>query len=421
MSLPITLRARHILPISGEAIEDGWLRIERGRIVAIGRRKPPGPVQDVGPAIILPGLINAHTHLEFSDLSAPLSGAGGLPAWIERIVALRRLRPDGQTEALRLESAIDAGLYESALAGVTGIGEIATALGPCAYRGKGGPRLRVYREAIGLSPAAIVRASSSLVRDCKHLSQGSVAAGISPHAPYSVAAPLGIQLISTSRTLGLPIAMHQAESREEAELLATGGGPLRSMLENLGAWPTLTPPTLLSAADWITLVAKAPRGLIVHGTFLGDDRRGAALARLSRHRDRLCVVVCPRTFVSLSKRGCSRGDRHRQSRIQSRSLGLGRMPPDCRCRTRQPNRGINHGHPQRRVGTHARASLGHPRAKSACRPSHLDADGAPSRSVPSSARPDHLCHGHAAQWKNYYAVKRSFGTVADLAGFFSGM
>ena len=300
MSLPITLRARHILPISGEAIEDGWLRIERGRIVAIGRRKPPGPVQDVGPAIILPGLINAHTHLEFSDLSAPLSGAGGLPAWIERIVALRRLRPDGQTEALRLESAIDAGLYESALAGVTGIGEIATALGPCAYRGKGGPRLRVYREAIGLSPAAIVRASSSLVRDCKHLSQGSVAAGISPHAPYSVAATLGTQLISTSRTLGLPIAMHLAESREEAELLATGGGPLRSMLENLGAWPTLTPPTLLSAADWITLVAKAPRGLIVHGTFLGDDRRGAALARLSRHRDRLCVVVCPRTTALLS-------------------------------------------------------------------------------------------------------------------------
>ena len=72
------------------------------------------------------------------------------------------------------------------------------------------------------------------------------------------------------------------------------------MLENLGAWPTLTPPTLLSAADWITLVAKAPRGLIVHGTFLGDDRRGAALARLSRHRDRLCVVVCPRTTALLS-------------------------------------------------------------------------------------------------------------------------
>jgi len=300
MSLPITLRARHILPISGEAIEDGWLRIERGRMVAIGRRKPPGPVQDLGPAIVLPGLVNAHTHLEFSDLRAPLSGAGGLPAWIERIVALRRSRLDGQPEATRLQAAIDTGLCESALAGVTGIGEIATTLAPRAYRGNGGPRLRVYREAIGLSPAAIVRAHSSLMRDCKQISQGSVGAGISPHSPYSVAAALGTKLISTSRTLGLPIAMHLAESREEAEFLATGGGPLRSMLDNLGAWPAATLPTLLSAADWITLLAKAPRGMIIHGTFLGDDRRGAALARLSRHRDRLCVVVCPRTTALLS-------------------------------------------------------------------------------------------------------------------------
>jgi cytosine/adenosine deaminase-related metal-dependent hydrolase len=53
-------------------------------------------------------------------------------------------------------------------------------------------------------------------------------------------------------------------------------------------------------ADWITLLAKAPRGAVVHGTFLPEDQ--AALSRLARHRDRLCLVVCPRTTLALSGR-----------------------------------------------------------------------------------------------------------------------
>ena len=56
----------------------------------------------------------------------------------------------------------------------------------------------------------------------------------------------------------------------------------------------------MSVADWITLLAKAPRGVVVHGTFLPEDQ--AALSRLTRHRDRLCVVVCPRTTLALSGR-----------------------------------------------------------------------------------------------------------------------
>jgi cytosine/adenosine deaminase-related metal-dependent hydrolase len=89
--------------------------------------------------------------------------------------------------------------------------------------------------------------------------------------------------------------MHLAESPAEAELIASGSGPLRAALDRLGAWPE-EPPPLLSAADWISLLARGPRGLVVHGTFLDD----AALARLARHRDRLAVVVCPRTTRLLS-------------------------------------------------------------------------------------------------------------------------
>jgi aminodeoxyfutalosine deaminase len=89
---PITLRARHVLPMATDPIENGWVRIERGRISGVGRGQPSGPVHDLGDAVILPGLVNAHTHLEFSDLDQPLPAGGGLPAWIEGVVAMRRSR-----------------------------------------------------------------------------------------------------------------------------------------------------------------------------------------------------------------------------------------------------------------------------------------------------------------------------------------
>jgi cytosine/adenosine deaminase-related metal-dependent hydrolase len=292
------LRASWLLPIAASPIEGGWIRIERGRIVAIGRRAPPGPVHDLGNAIILPGLINAHTHLEFSDRTAPLDPAGGLPAWIERVVALRRSRPAEAThEAERVHLAIRTGLAESAAAGVTAIGEIATAA-PHASYGWPGPRVRIYREGLGLSAEASIAAPRAVVRDLDRLGGAGVAAGISPHAPYSVAAALGRKLIGVAVARSLPVAMHLAESRDESELVVSGSGRFRAVLESLGAWQPDCPPRLLATADWITALARAPRGIVVHGTYLPDDQ--AALARLSRHRDRLAVVICPRTTKALA-------------------------------------------------------------------------------------------------------------------------
>ena len=70
------------------------------------------------------------------------------------------------------------------------------------------------------------------------------------------------------------------------------------MLESLGAWDAARPPRLLSAAEWISRLARAPRGIVVHATHLGRDPD--ALGRLARHRDRLCVAVCPRTTRAIS-------------------------------------------------------------------------------------------------------------------------
>jgi len=308
----VTLRARHVAPVLGPPIDGGWVRIERGRIVAVGRRGLPGGAIDCGDVVLLPGLVNAHTHLEFSDIATPLDASGGLPGWIRRVVAWRRARaraPAGDdahdsSDTGGVPAAIRRGLAESLAAGVTTLGEIATLAGPAAaaYQMTRGspplPRVRMFREGLGLSPPAVTAAATAVARDLDHAGRYGLLAGVSPHAPYSVAASLGRRLVALARSRGLPVAMHLAESLEEEELLATASGPFRDLLDDLGAWPRPHGPALLPTADWIGRLATARRGLVIHGTHLPRDP--AALARLSRHRDRLAVVVCPRTTQSLS-------------------------------------------------------------------------------------------------------------------------
>ena len=299
---PLYLRARWIVPVVRRTIEDGWLRIERGRIAAIGRRgltgnPPSGQSIDLGDAIILPGLVNAHTHLEFSDLERPLEADGGLPGWIARVVALRRARPTGPEEAARLAASLRAGLAESLSFGVTTIGDIATAVPRGGYPAIG-PRVRVYREALGL---AFTGGSlpGGIARDLDRLGDS---AGISPHAPMTVSTALGRALLREAARRDLPVTMHLAESLAELAYVTGGGGPFRDLFATLGAWPADRPPPVLPPSDWISRLARVRRGSVVHGTFLGEPPDATALDRLARHRDRLGVVVCPRTTRLLSGR-----------------------------------------------------------------------------------------------------------------------
>jgi cytosine/adenosine deaminase-related metal-dependent hydrolase len=297
-----TLRARWLVPVGGWPLENAWLEIDRGLVTAFGRGRPPQSGRDtvdLGDVIMLPGLVNAHTHLEFSELAEPLAAAGGLPDWIARVVAARRIRATdagGSAEA-RAMAAIRQGLAESVAGGVTAIGEIATAAAPQAYAGPG-PRVRVFREGLGLRAAGVEAVPRGVAADLDRLAAAGIACGISPHAPYSVAAPLGRRLVAEARRRSLPVAMHLLESEAEAELLARGTGSFRRLLEDLGAWDPAAPPALLPAAEWISRLATARRGIVVHATYIAHDP--AALARLARHRDQLVVVVCPRTTRAIS-------------------------------------------------------------------------------------------------------------------------
>jgi cytosine/adenosine deaminase-related metal-dependent hydrolase len=88
------VRARIVLPISQAAIEDGAVALAGKRIVAVGRWADlrglaPKDIIDLGENILLPGLINAHCHLDYTDLGGKLPAQKTFTDWIKGLVALK--------------------------------------------------------------------------------------------------------------------------------------------------------------------------------------------------------------------------------------------------------------------------------------------------------------------------------------------
>jgi cytosine/adenosine deaminase-related metal-dependent hydrolase len=272
--------------VDGPPIEESVIEIERGRISRISSG-PEADADHLGNVAVVPGLVNAHTHLEFSDLRRPLAPASPFPQWIRAVIAHRRQR------TAPLGATIDRGLRECRSMGTTLLGEIATddistsRFFSCFAAGT------VFREVLGLADEI---ASQQLDIARQHLSRQHehpelpVTCGLSPHAPYSVSAELFLECIQLATQAGAPVAMHLAETREELELLERGSGPFADFLGSLGVWRDRFWMPDGTVQAYLEVLARAPRGLIVHGNYLTRPD----IAFLAQH-PQLTVVYCPRT------------------------------------------------------------------------------------------------------------------------------
>ncbi len=281
-----SLRARWLFPGHGSPADNPTVTVRDGHIASLAPADSVAPVIDLGDAAILPGLVNAHTHLEFSDLAAPLGRPGmPLPDWIRLVIQYRRERGGATAPA------IAAGIEESVAAGVTTIGEIATA-GWALPREASIARVTAFHESIGL---ASDRSDDCLAEARQFLDAKAnnprCSFGLSPHAPYTVHPELCARLIALATERQAPVAMHVAESPEELELLRDGRGALVDLLEELGAWRPHAVPRGARPLDYLRMLSAAPRALVIHGNYLDDEE----LLFLAEHRNRMSLVYCPRT------------------------------------------------------------------------------------------------------------------------------
>lgn len=285
-----SLQARWVLPIDGPPVNNGVVSVSDGRIVAVDQYSDnTHQAVDLGNVILLPGLVNAHTHLEFSDCSKPL-GKPAMPLadWIRQVIGTRK-RDDRDAN-----KATQSGLTESLRAGVTTIGEISTS-NPSAYTNFKIANLVAFEEAIGFSAGR----TTSILGDVEQRLEQSQPEGnrhlrgISPHAPYTVHPELLKRLVDMASEKNLPVAMHLAESREELELLCSGTGPLQQLLDDRSMWDPEAIPPGSKPLDYLRVLAQAPRALVIHGNYLSD----AEIGFLAEQRRQMSVVYCPRTHA----------------------------------------------------------------------------------------------------------------------------
>jgi cytosine/adenosine deaminase-related metal-dependent hydrolase len=274
----VRLRARYVFPVDRPPIENGLVTIEGEWIRDVGRFNGEADATDLGDVAIIPGLVNAHTHLEFSNLEKPLGEPGmSLPWWIRAVIEHRACAPGDDSRAC--------GVKESIRWGVTTIGNIET---QSSMLGSSLVNIAAYYELRAMRQAGI-EASAQQAR----LAYSSDFAGLSPHAPYTVHQRLLEIAIELMQKRGGQLVMHLAESREELQLLQTSQGPFRDLLEERGWWEPGAIRLGARPLDYIEELSKVSRSLVIHGNYLDDEE----IRCLAAYRDRMSVVYCPRTHA----------------------------------------------------------------------------------------------------------------------------
>lgn len=290
----IALRARAVYPVVAPPIENGVVVVDGGQIVEIGRRTPPGAVeQDLGDTLLLPGLVNAHTHLEFSQLKKPLGKPGiSLPEWVRLVISNR-------PTVRQVDKAVAAGIEASVASGVTTLADICRLASTAYADAAPAPRMVLMQEAIGYSQARAQSALSATkqglddLQDAARRTDDRVHFGVSPHAPYTVSPQLIRELVALASERRLPVALHLAESPEELELMATGAGPFQELLEERSMWDPWSVSRGATPQDYLRMLNLAPHALVIHGNYLDH----AALAMMGRHSSSMSLVYCPRTHA----------------------------------------------------------------------------------------------------------------------------
>jgi aminodeoxyfutalosine deaminase len=279
MADTVTLTARYVFPVAGPPLEGGLVTVADDRIAAVELCGARAWDFDCGDAAIVPGFVNAHTHLDLTGARGQTPPSTDFIGWLRTVIAYRQERSRPQ-----VERDIRRGLAQAVASGTTLLGDIAHE-GQSVDALLGAPvRSVVFRELLGLSDERAAAAYEGFVWWRAAFPESATCKpGVSPHAPYSTRRGL----FSFAAASGLPMATHLAECAEEAELLASHSGPFVSLLEGLNAW---APKGL--AASFRQVLNHGVRGdpaLFVHANYLPP---GDAIP------NNATVVYCPRTHAA---------------------------------------------------------------------------------------------------------------------------
>ena len=212
-----------VVPVDGDPIEDGAVAVEGSRVVAVGTRRdvvtPEARVREWR-GVLTPGLVNAHTHLQYTDFADLATSGMAFHDWIRTLTERRYTwTPPQWRESTRR------GAHEALRTGTTCVADVVTdepALPVLARSGLAGV---AYVEVVGVESYRWPMAHEELVGKLANAPAG-IDVGVSPHALYSLGTRAIEGALEVARERGLRLHPHLAETRNEDEYVRCGTGPI---------------------------------------------------------------------------------------------------------------------------------------------------------------------------------------------------
>jgi cytosine/adenosine deaminase-related metal-dependent hydrolase len=272
-------------------VHDGRV-LAAGTLVDVRAAIPAGSREvDLGDAIVLPGLVNAHVHVELSWMASdPPAGETSFARWVRGVIE-RRAR-EGEAD---VPGAAEAACREMVRRGTVAVGDVSNGLASVAALARSGLAGVVFHEIV-TSPSGdaegAVRRASERAAEAEQAAAGALRVVPAAHAPYTTPPAVLAALAARARATGDPLAIHVAESEDEVELFRSGGGALAELLRERG----LDTAGLRAASvfGWLdALGVLGPRTIAVHAVHASDED-----VDLLRER-RVTVVTCPRSNRAL--------------------------------------------------------------------------------------------------------------------------
>jgi aminodeoxyfutalosine deaminase len=287
-------RANTILPMVSDPLENAGLAVRGSEILGVGpwnelvREHPAAERLDLGDVILMPGLINAHCHLDFTMMRGALFGGGSFSAWIQRLNAMR-LSLD-QRDYL---DAIGSGLNELRRWGCTTVLNIESFPELIPFLPESPIRVWWFLEVMDIrSRLHSAEALAGAIYFFEKAGESSGGFGISPHAPYTVSRDLYALSASYAMRYHLPLCTHLAESEEEMAMFSAGEGALYEFLRSIGR--SMEDCRGISPVQAVLGEGLVPEGsILVHMNQIGSTDREL----LKRTAGAYHVLHCPRTHA----------------------------------------------------------------------------------------------------------------------------